>query len=163
MEYLPSLSVTCREMYASALDLFHKVTSVNGTAGGNVPYNRIPRVGDAVGSPGMLVGLAVTAGFGGNSVAVTIVAVRSGGGNVAVSPGSGWVGGKGVSLGFARTGVDEGRGDGMGEGGALVVTITAVGVASPGMSNGRHAPNRIKMASAGNNFFMASPGSTTIR
>ena len=135
MEYRPSLRVTCREMYASARDLFNIVISLNGTEGGKVPYSRMPRVGDAVGKPGTRVGLAVAIGLSGDSVDVANVAVRFGGGNVAVSTTTGGTR-VGVSLGFARTGVAEGSGDDVGTRDALAVGITAVGVASPGMSNG---------------------------
>jgi hypothetical protein len=96
----------------------------------------------------------------GKSVAVTSVAVRFGGGNVAVSAGSGAA--EGVSVGFARTDVGEGSGEGTGEGGAAVVAGTAVGVASPGIGNGRHAPSANTITNAGILFFMASPLSTRI-
>jgi hypothetical protein len=89
-----------------------------------------------------------------------MVAVRSGGGGVAVSEEGGATGG--VSVGFVRTDVAEGRGEGSGEGGATVVAITAVGVASPGISKGRHAPKTNNTTNAGMIFFMATPWSVTI-
>ena len=154
--------VTCNEIYASARALFMIVISLNGTSGGNVPYNRIPSVGDAVGRPGTVVGVAE--GFDVNAVAVTNVAVRSTrvGTRVGVSESeAGEVGGA-VTVGLARTGVAEGRGDGMGDGGACVVTITAVGVARPGIGSGKHAPKAIKITKAGIIFLMASPLSIRI-
>lgn len=96
----------------------------------------MPSVGEAVGKPGTRVGLAVTIGFSVPSVAVANVAVRFGGGNVAVSAGGGRVGATDVSLGFARTGVEDGGGDDVGTGDAVAVGTTAVDVAGPGKSNG---------------------------
>ena len=137
------------------------VISLNGTSGGKVPYNRIPSVGDAVGRPGTVVGVDV--GFDVNAVAVTKVAVRSTvGTSVGVSESGTTNVGEEVSVGLARTGVAEGRGEGTGEGGACVVTITAVGVARPGIGSGKHAPTANKITKAGIIFLMASPLSIRI-
>lgn len=139
------------------------VISLNGTCGGKVPYNRIPSVGDAVGRPGTSVGVAEATDV--NAVAVTNVAVRSTtvvGTRVGVSESdAGEVGGD-VTVGLARTGVADGRGDGTSEGGACVVAITAVGVARPGIGSGKHAPRAIKITKAGIIFLMASPLSIRI-
>ncbi len=82
---------------------------------------------------------------------------------MAVSAGGGKVGGAEVSLGFARTGVDVGSGEAVGRGGAMVVAITAVGVAIPGIGIlNEHAPRRSRATKAGKIFFMASPLSTRI-
>jgi hypothetical protein len=155
------LSVTCREIYASARALFKTVISVNGTSGGRVPYNLTPSVKDAVGKPGTAVGVCVAVRLSGNSVAVTSVVVRFGGGSVAVSTGR--VDAGGVLLGFSSTGVGDGSGDGTGDAGAAVVGITAVGVANPGMGKlNEHAPRRSRTTNAGMIFFMAAPLSIRI-
>ena len=74
--YLPSMDVTCNEMYACVFALLTNVIFPEGTAGGNVPYVRMVKVGIKV--DGTAASVAVVVESAGPLVAVPGVVVRSG-------------------------------------------------------------------------------------
>lgn len=104
--------VTCKEMYACRLDRFHNVMELNGTAGGRVPYFRMPRVGVSVGCPAAKVAVAGMLGFDGAFVEVGKVAVKFGVNGdavaVAVTSAAVVVSTMEVTVGLDRTGVSVG-------------------------------------------------------
>lgn len=158
--------MTCKEIYACALERFHRVMLLNGTSGGSVPYFRIPSVGVSDGAPGkptVAVNCAPVAvncaSVAGASVDVASVDVRLGrGGKVTVDSGVNEAE-MGVIDGLLKTGVSVGGA--VLEGtrvGVLEDPITAVAVGEIGVGIvGKQAPTTKRTTSAGITFFIATP------